>query len=596
MPNKIPSHNLNLSLDSQRTGKDGLNWIYIVYKYQKTKKGKRSDYKVNKKHWDSKQGFIHKDYQQDYPQEMIKELYSIKGEFNVLRTALRENKISYHSAFDKLLKKGSEEVNLIKFVEQSKDLTPKDRKKYKARFEALENKHLPKKYVPLTTKIIADEYACKDIAKILKEESNLDNNSIHGIMYNLDRCGRLAGNVPFDLFKNLKLKPSLNPPAAQGVEFNALMEGINEIKTLQDLEAYLFWLYSFCLLGLDANDILNIDESLIAFDKTREHYYPDAKFNQDQYYMSTKMHIKFRRKKNSVPIVMLVNLFPTLLIRDWLHYLITINRPEYAYKGTDRFRLFNFKTLTPTGAADMEGEAKKKAITDTYRVKTQKMFGGTLQQTRHTVTGQGAELGMSETELDRQLGHAVKGALKHYLKVQQIPKDVNHAHIIQEFGVLKILKLLRKKFAGQTEVKNSNEYKFFETKKWAKDSRAFQEFLILRSGELSRWSRSNEIRYQQLMAKVTKGNFDLDENGEVVNVNALEIDYPQELKDLIKSRKELISKQNEERFAKRKARMEKAHAEGKGYHEMYIEFERLIKNPPVKEGKSQQSKKSTASA
>ena len=91
------------------------------------------------------------------------------------------------------------------------------------------------------------------------------------------------------------------------------------------------------------------------------------------------------------------------------------------------------------------------------------------------------------------------------------------------------------------------------------------------------------------MAKVTKGNFDLDENGEVVNVDALEIDYPQELKDLIKSRNELISKQNKERFAKGKARMEKAFAEGKGYHEMYIEFERQIetdptKNPPVKEG------------
>lgn len=576
MPRKTPSHNLFLSTDSKKPNKDGFNYIFIIYKYMNIKKGKRTDFKIKLKHWDKSKRFIHKDYEEKYPNEMITELYNIISQFNVLRAALREKTISYQGAFDKLLKKGSEAVNLIEFVKASKDLTPKDRKKYEARFSALENKHLPKKYIPLTTDILEDEYRVKDIAQILKEKTNLDNNTIRETMYNLDRCGRLAGNANYDLFKRLKLKPDSNPPDPSGVEYRSLMEGINKVKTLQDLEAYLFWLYSFCLLGLDANDIINIDESMVWSGKTKEHYYPDAKFDTDNTKMSNKMHIRFRRKKNSVPIVMLANLFPTLFIRDWLHYLIKINRPSCSYKGSDRFRLFNFKTLTKTGAADMEGEAKKKAITDTYRKKTQNMFGGTLQQTRHTVTGQGAELGMNQRDLDIQLGHKVSGTLKHYLKVQQIPKDVNHTHIIQEFGIIKILNILIEKLEGATEIVDSKEHEFL-TPEWDKYF-GIGLFMAggLKYGILTSWSRQDEIRYQQLMSKATKGNYEII-GGTVVNSAAHAVDYPDELKKLIDKRQKLVPKQRMDRFKIGKAKMERDFREKGKSAKLHIEIDRKIK-------------------
>ena len=155
-----------------------------------------------------------------------------------------------------------------------------------------------------------------------------------------------------------------------------------------------------------------------------------------------------------------INLIPILFIRDWLHYLVKINRPQYAYMGTDRLRIFNFKTLTSKGKDDMEGEAKKKAIADTYRDKTQRMFGGTLQQTRHTVTAQGQENGLSTSELNAQLGHAAKGSIRHYMKTHQIPKDVNHIHIIKEFGILKILKAVVTKSGNMSELKNSEDTPF----------------------------------------------------------------------------------------------------------------------------------------
>ena len=73
------------------------------------------------------------------------------------------------------------------------------------------------------------------------------------------------------------------------------------------------------------------------------------------------------------------------------------------------------------------------------------MFGGSIRQTRHTVTAQGQENGSTNSELDGQLGHSAKRSLKNYLKAYQIPKDVNHIHIMQEFGILNILRCLMQK-------------------------------------------------------------------------------------------------------------------------------------------------------
>lgn len=88
------------------------------------------------------------------------------------------------------------------------------------------------------------------------------------------------------------------------------------------------------------------------------------------------------------------------------------------------------------------------------------MFGGTIQQAKHTVTAKRQENRLTNSELDGQLGHSAKGSLKHYLKAYQIPKDVNHIHIIQEFGILNILGCLIDKTITMTELVNSDEVKF----------------------------------------------------------------------------------------------------------------------------------------
>ena len=567
-------HLLTITLDGRPPkGTNGKHVIYIRYQHGNLKKRKSTSHDILKDHWDSKASSVKTEFENNYL-GLLKDLNGMKQQFPELRVALREGSITYTTAFDKLLKKGLESINLIEFVKNSKDLTPKDRKKYIERFRALENKHFPKKYVPLTTTILGDEYAIKDMSQIMKEKSDMDGDYIHSVMYNLDRCGRLAGNVNFDLFKRLNLRPKLKDPDPTGIDYLTLAKGMNEIKTLQDLEAFLFWLYSFCLLGLDFNDIVNLDESLIEYDKSNDHYYPDAEFDEDRMFMNTKVHMKFRRKKSSVPMVLLVNLFPTLLIRDWLHYIVGHTRPHLVYRGKDRFRIFNFKTINSKGADDMEGVAIKTEIASTYRKKNKKQFGGTLQQTRHTVTGVGAELGLSETELDRQLGHAIKGVLRNYLKTQQIPKDVNHTHIIQEFGIIKILYMLMGKFNRNYQMANSEQVPFvLPNFGLGINKKKDQEFFLLKNAELSRWTRANEVRYQQLMAKVTKGNAELDKNGNVVQTGATEVDYPEELKELIEERDLLIYKQNKERFKKGKAKMIEKFRKGEEVAELYYERE-----------------------
>ena len=609
----MASHTLNLSLESRASDVDGKNMIFIRYTYLGKHKRKMTEYRVFKNHWDTKVGMIASEHQEHYPQQMIDDLYSMKMQFNPLRIALREKSINYTTAFDKLLKRGSEEVDLKKFVLTSpkcKKFTPKTKQKLISFIKAIEKKLKQAKhhFTVLTTDIIVDEVYCNEINEILRE-SNISTNTRRDYLQKLDAISRQTDHLKNSVFKSEGLYPKLVDTSRDPVEFDALMEGINDIRTLQDLEAYLFWLYSFCLLGLDVNDIVNLDESTVAIngEKITGPYHPDALFDDMLSKYGEKTHLKFFRKKSKVPMTICINLMPILFIRDWLHYLVKINRTQYAYKGTDRLRIFNFKTLTPTGNDDMEGEAKKKAIADTYRQKTQRMFRGTLQQTRHTVTAQGQENGMSNSELDGQLGHSAKGSLRHYLKTHQIPKDVNHIHIIEEFGILKIMRSLILKVHRMTELVNSEdvrftfwqEYKYkldhnkteqdflmFEDMGWdvekmvdsiansnvkvfilPKNEADLRTIQIINGGKLTHWSAEDEKRMQTLMAKESRGKWEMV-NGVNTKVEVSTEMFSDELKELV-AKKENV-------FVEMADKAQKAIKERKLAKKPSVESKRLI--------------------
>ena len=104
-------------------------------------------------------------------------------------------------------------------------------------------------------------------------------------------------------------------------------------------------------------------------DKINNHYHPEAQFLLQYSKITEKIHLKFFRNKSKIPMTICINLLSILFIKDWLHYLVKINRPEHAYTGSNRLRIYNFKTLTAASKDDIEGDAKKKSIIDTYRDK-----------------------------------------------------------------------------------------------------------------------------------------------------------------------------------------------------------------------------------
>lgn len=144
----------------------------------------------------------------------------------------------------------------------------------------------------------------------------------------------------------------------EGVTYDAVIDGLEGIETYKDIEAYLLWLYSFSLQGLDAVDIANIDESNIVneygealSDKAITHFHPfgDLIGSKGTKHLSEKWYVRGVRAKSRGKIDGLFNMFPTLFIRDWLHYIMQITSPELVYKGNDRLRLFNTKTRNSKG-------------------------------------------------------------------------------------------------------------------------------------------------------------------------------------------------------------------------------------------------------
>ena len=592
----MSSHKLRLTLDSQPPKADGRNEIYIRYTYKRKSKRKGTQIMVFADHWDNKLQIIKTDFESKYDQKVIDEVYEIKRKFGSVQVLLREKKVGPTGAFEILIPTIAIDGLLDDFIQNSSKLTSGQRRKYKQYLSALENKHLKGSKFLVKGKLkidsIGDVSVCNDIATILNQ-SPLSPNTVRDYLEMLDDLSRLAGCPVNSIFVREKLLPKKTDPMPRFIQVKDLMLGINKIKTLQDLESFLWWLYSFCLLGINTRDILNIDESCIVSNGGLDHYHPEAKFIPFWKDHEKKAHVHIRRGKTKNPIVMLVNLFPTLLIRDWLHYIVWHTRPDLVYKGKDRFRIFNFKTLTPTGKPDEEGIKKQIKLLDTYADKQNKMFGGTTALTRQTVTTIGAAIGISSDELKRQLGHKVKGAFAHYIVTEQVSKDVNHINIINEFGIIQILQKMKACFEfdykknergfpvikngspvierdDKTETVDSKEVKFnlpdsyFLSVSSVSDNnpldRKSGEFKEVKHGDefaewanpvgdmmqrtkLTMWSRTDETRYQQLMEDLGKDSFEIV-NGKVVEIAPSEDTYPDELKELIAKKKAMYEELN----------------------------------------------------
>lgn len=518
-------HTLNITLNNKSA-----EFSDVVIRYRGVKKYEKVIHqKLDAKHWDALRGNIKQSKQHLYKgvSELIEKY---KGKFPSLIDQLNSGDIHPTNVLDAVLGKSLEKVRdlpIIEFIERYKKDGNNNYKKFSTNYGGIlfNLQKANYKNTQLEVGMLSDESIIKDIAEIFRDSETIGNVAIE-YMKMLDRISRDAKLKNNSLFKKLNLIPKKKSPKRKKVEVEDFQMGINNIKTYKQLEAYLFFLYSYCLNGMDGGNIVDLDEScLIGLkDKKLSHYHFLGDFifcdiNGIDFSHKVRFH-RPRNKQEDVPTEGVYNMFPILFIRDWLYYLIKLNRPKDYYKGEDRIRLFNFKINDGKRRSD-SGQERWEAIRNTYRSQMKKIFGASLQWSRHTA-GQNARNrhDVSDYDIDRLLGHKHKGVNNAYIGAGEVARiDVLQLQNIDEFDVIGTLRMLFRSISKRQGTKYAlYSLDGVDTNKH-KPYKAWNDNLILGYGLLNlkkkklEWTINDEVQYQRIQSILNKESLVLNEFG-----------------------------------------------------------------------------------
>lgn len=545
------NHSIQITNDSLKPNKNGCYSIKLRIKRKDKKQSIGTGVVVKVDDWDERYGHIKAKARNKYPETVVF-IDAIYSRIDLVRVALNSNSMSFATAFHILLGKNDKTGSILDFVgsfEPTAKVGLSTIKKHYQNIRAINNNLVNvgmAKYSPIEFSHLLDDTAINNIATAIHKKFNLVQNTISGYIKSLNWVAKNAGLPRTSPFTEAGYLVS-EKPSGRNKPVNAqdLLLGFNNIKTLQQLEAFCFWLYSLCLLGLDGKDIAGLSEKDIATDGyilgSLTDFYPAADaFEKTPYTQPLHIHIKRGKTVRSgtdsgVDAIFMINLFPTLIVHRILKHLIDSNVNNYAYKGKDKLRLYSFDTKTEDGLKAWE------AVRKGYSGKMGKKLGTSTQRTRHTITNVAGSLGMSQEEVDRCLHHKIKGVNRHYWSPQQTINDVAHIHILQEYGILNIVQEMINFFKGKSELVNGKEVAFIPKnvltqKVQGVDIPLLHVQQIFDIGHLTRFSREDEVKYQTLMKNAKQGvvrNID----GVMTKVELLEEEYPKELKELIQKRR-----------------------------------------------------------
>lgn len=545
------NHSIQITNDSLKPNKNGCYSIKLRIKRKDKKQSIGTGVVVKVNDWDERYGHIKSKARNKYPETVVF-IDAIYSRIDLVRVPLNSNSMSFATAFHILLGKNEKTGSILDFVgsfEPSANIQSSTINKHYQNIRAI-NSNLVKvgltKYSPVEFPHLLDDTAIKNIATAIHTKFNLATNTIAAYIKSLNWVAKNAGlprTSPFTDAGYLvaEIASGRNKP----VKAQELLLGFNNIKTLQQLEAFCFWLYSLCLLGLDGKDIAGISEKDIATDGyilgSLNDFYPAADaFEKNPYTQPLHIHIKRGKTVRSgtdsgVDAIFMVNLFPTLIVHRILKHLIDNNVNNYAYKGKDKLRLYNFDIKTEDGLKTWERVRKG------YSDKMGKKLGSSTQRTRHTITNVAGSLGMSQEDVDRCLHHKIKGVNRHYWSPQQTINDVAHIHILQEYGILNIVQEMINFFKDKCEIVNGKEVTFIPKNVLTQEVQGVDVPLlhvqqIFDIGHLTRFSREDEVKYQTLLKNAKQGvvrNVD----GVMTKVELSEEEFPEELKELIQKRR-----------------------------------------------------------
>lgn len=536
----MASHNLWLRLNFPNKDIDKPQVICIWYKGMYGKKQRKTQFKVAPSHWDSKAKRIKNKYLSSYP-DVQEGLDAIVQGFTKQYGLLIRGEATIETVFENLTFKRDLTGSVRDFLKQTKSYSKTSINSYNDKLDGIE-KHIGDQ---LYINQLGDRTEVLKIKKKL-EESSLGN----GAASYMKMLRTLAGNFDFDTKRIYKdAIPMQRENLKEGFTSAQVKAGINKIKTVQQLEAYLLWLYSFCLKAMTGNDIPNLDLESLKFENNQiplNHYHQLGEYikseDPDRPSFYSKVHFEINRGKTGVAASGLYNAFPILFIKDWLRYCIKIGHPQYAYNGDDPVRLYNFRTKDRNGNPIEKGQAKWKSLKDVYYDIYGKLFRGSLHKTRHTYQSCMERLGLNAFEQKRQITHKVdKEALQNYagsfgIKVKE---DLNQLSVIEEFDINKIIKMLAIKFIGAKDIFNRP---YSDSK--INIEFALTSFLMDLKTDKYNWSMRDEKMYQKHLDDLKFKGIEVynKESGEWESREPTENDFDGQLLALHNRRKEFTNK------------------------------------------------------
>lgn len=543
----MPEHNWTLNIVKQYEREDKYKiGLRVLKGIDKKEKGFLL---IPIEHWDLDTMSVKSKFTELYI-DTIKELNEIKARIPAYIIKLNRGEVSDVNALIEVIGRQKRlDGNLLEFADtlepkrysQKFKLTEMKIKRLKERIGALERKTLKaSKYVPLTFDKLQSESNIRKIAELMYE-SDLSDDTISKYMSAVDRMCWLKkrGWTPFKQHELISYKKAVTSQYA--LSFREIESGLNNVKTLQDLEAYLMWLYSFCLLGLNFRDLFNLDESkVMQFGKNEADKKDYVPYHPEMQSQNEPLHIFIYRgklqpeDKKKAPIIRMINLHPIYEIQRMLKHIVKLTRPEYAYNGRDSLRIFNFYTRDKDYNELAEGIEKSERIRSTYYKKWLKIFGYSIKHTRATSMKAGRLAGANFDELEAQLGHVVgvSKSFPTYYSAEQKKVDTNHIFSLMKYDINKVLLYTIRKF--KDKVKGDKNWIPKHISMWTDDLFIGGHYDMPLS--LLTPAEYNEMQDLLLSQEDTS---DQNEHGEIVYHKANPMNYPPRLKKLLKKQERL---------------------------------------------------------
>jgi len=563
--NKSSKHNINLGFqDRWQPHSIEPKALKLVYNYRSASpKRRNTPIRIPMNIWDKKRQEIKEEYHSKYI-EYVNLINNYKSRIPKITLDLNDNKISWKDAFNILLNIVEDGYILDKFEDFCK-LNKKSssainkQSDYISALQSFFNDIEEIEYSRLKWSHILHAKHIRRIETLLREKSNVKNSTKNSYLGALNYASGVNPNTSNKPFED-KFESDVEVNEEKHLYKEELQKGISKIGVnKQWLEAYLFWLLSFSLRGLDGADLCLMNESWLVNEKGNsakgfKHYLPNYKtlINKDadkeiKWAENTPQQIKdlhkpkeiFGNKKvyligyrakgkntKKIGIKILFNHYPTMIIHRLLKYMIHTNRPHLVSKGTDPLKLYNIDYYSD------KGKRQWKTLMGVYTKQLQKMMGSNanIKNTRHTFTTALSQILGSQTDtmLSTSLGHRTKSTLKYYVAQDQTKLDIYHTEVVKSFKINKVLALV---------IDWANRKGMIRIDGVAPTVNSFE--LEALNIPLSYWSPEKEYEYQRLIkAQDVKEVIGFDEDDKEIFKDAV---YSPRLKELIKERNLSIS-------------------------------------------------------